>query len=79
MDMGDGGVTGPLRAEAVAVVRKVALVDGFQNDLEGHLDPTVVECGDTQGPPFSIPLGYVNATNWGRLIGAGAELLLELG
>src|SRR5579871_3735328 len=63
-DVGNRGVTGPPRPKPMAEVQKVALEDGFQNELHRHLDPSIVERGNSQRTHLSILLGNVDAFHW---------------
>src|SRR5205823_4323029 len=78
-DVGNCGVTGPPRPKPMAEVQKVALEDGLQNQLDCHLDPSVVERWDSQRTHLSILLGNVDALHWVRLEGTFAQLLEESG
>src|SRR6185437_14003425 len=75
--LGDRGVTGPSRPEAVAEIGEVAFEDGFQDELECHLDPAVIERGHAQWAHLAILFGNVDTLDGHRLEGPRTELFFE--
>ena len=51
----------------MAKTGKVALEDGFQNELDSHLDPSVVDGRNTQWSLAPILFGNVHPLDWGGL------------
>lgn len=75
IDMGGCGVTRPAWSKPVAVRLEVALGDGFQKELEGHLYPSVVERWYAEWSELSILLRNVDSFHRHGLERAFPDLL----
>ena len=67
MDLGNGVLCAPVRAEPVRARLEIRLEDGFEHQFQAGLDHAVGDGGNTQFPEFPVPLGIITCrTSAGR-------------